>query len=212
MASAITLGVGFPLVLYVKTGGFGSPEIFEEIVREFGYVGISVISFVGASSVVIPIPYTVFIILFGALLNPFFAAFSSGLGSALGEFVGYAMGYFGRTTIPEKYDVRIKSVLKLFECYGAVLIFLFALTLLPDDLLFIPLGLMRYDFLKAFFPCFLGKLLMSLVLAYFGHLLGGFLTSTYTETGWIGILTTTLLLAAIVYAMLAVEWEKYLLP
>ncbi len=170
------------------------------------------ISFIGTSSVIIPIPYTVFIIIFGALLNPLLVALFSGLGSAIGELVGYAMGFYGRVALPESYDKRVNAILRLFERYGAILIFLFALTPLPDDLLFIPLGLMHYGLFRALVPCFAGKLLMSLILAYLGHLFGQVLLSSYAESGWVGILVTTLLLVIIVYAMLAVEWEKYFLP
>ncbi len=53
----------------------------------------------------------------------------------------------------------MKYMVKLFDKYGPATIFLFALTPLPDDLLFIPLGVMRYPFWKAFIPALFGKML-----------------------------------------------------
>ena len=55
-------------------------------------------------------------------------------------------------------------MVKLFDRYGPAAIFFFALTPLPDDLLFIPLGVMRYPFLKAFIPALFGKTLMMFIL------------------------------------------------
>ena len=103
-------------------------------------------------------------------------------------------------------------ILKIFSRYGAVTIFLFALTPLPDDLLFIPLGIMRYNFLKAFIPSILGKILMCFILAY-----GGYLSITLIETflggdgGSLTIVISAILLIIILIAMLKVDWEKFLL-
>ncbi len=189
-----------------------APGGLEQLIHAYSYLGMALISFVGSSSVIIPIPYTLFIVLFGAVLNPLAVALSAAVGSAAGEMVGYAMGYFGRAAIPQRYEERVSAVMKAFERYGSFVIFLFALTPLPDDLLFIPLGIMRYGLVKALVPCLLGKLGMSLTLAYFGSAFGGFLAKAYAEAGWVGTLITLAALALIVYAMLSIEWEKYLLP
>lgn len=183
-----------------------------DIAMHYGYLGIFVTSLIGAMSIVIPIPYTVLIFLMGKILNPVLVALSAGAGATLGEFFGYLMGYYGRAVISEERKRKVDYILKVFSRYGALTIFAFALTPLPDDLLFIPLGIMRYSFIKAFVPCLIGKFLMSLILAYGGAASIGFIEAIFGGEGggvWMMIFSAVLLFAVIVI-MLRVDWEKLL--
>ncbi len=127
---------------------------------EFGYPGIFMLSFIGAASVIVPIPYTVVLLTISAPqfgFNPLLLAIVAGFGAAVGELVGYGLGYAGRRVVSKKYDHRLNAMLRIFDRFGMPAVFIFALTPLPDDLLFIPLGLMRYSLWKAFIPCVAGK-------------------------------------------------------
>jgi membrane protein YqaA with SNARE-associated domain len=182
-----------------------------DIALQYGYIGIFFISFIGASSVIIPVPYTLIIFYVGSLqvLDPFLIAVSGGAGSAIGEFVGYFLGYYGRAIVSEERQKKLNYILKLFSRYGAVTIFLFALTPLPDDLLFIPLGIMRYSFIKAFVPCLLGKTLMCFILAYGGHMSISFIeTILGGEGGALTMIASTVLLVIVIVAMFKIDWEK----
>ena len=182
----------------------------EGIAFQYGYLGIFVISFLGASSIVFPIPYTILIIFFGSKWDPLLVALSGGAGSAVGEFFGYVLGYYGRTIVSEENQRRMNYILRIFSRYGAFTIFLFALTPLPDDLLFIPLGIMRYSFLKAFIPSLLGKVLMCLILAYGGYFSIGFIEDVLGEAGSIyTTLATAVLLLIVIVAMFKIDWEKF---
>ncbi len=168
-----------------------------------GYPGIFILNFLGASSIVIPIPYTVALIAAGATgyFNPLLLAVVAGLGSGAGELVGYGAGYAGRTLVGEEHERKFKAMLKIFDKYGGPAIFLFALTPLPDDLLFIPLGLARYDFWKAFIYCALGKFSMALILIYVGELAGWFVGGS-----WITAFITAIVLILIIYGTLRLDW------
>jgi len=165
-------------------------------------------SLVGSLSIIVPIPYTILIYIMGATLDPILVAIASGFGSAVGEFSGYALGYYGRAVISEERQRKMDFMVKVFDRYGFFAIFFFALTPLPDDLLFIPLGIMRYKFVKAFVPSFLGKLLMSFILAYSGRLSIGFISDLLGEGGWIGAIITTIFLIITIVAILKIDWEK----
>ena len=185
----------------------------ENLAFQYGYFGIFILSFLGATSIIFPIPYTVVIFYLGSLkiFNPFLIAVSGGAGSALGEFFGFFLGYYGRAVLSKERQRKIDYVMKIFNRYGALAIFVFALTPLPDDLLFIPLGVMRYSFTRAFIPCFAGKILMCFILAYGGHLsisvikefMGG-------EEGYVTIIASAVLLIIILILMLKIDWEKIL--
>jgi len=176
--------------------------------EQFGYLGVFVISFVGSVSVIFPIPYTIVIFFLGGVLDPFFVAISGGLGAALGEFSGYALGYYGRAVVNKERQRKMGYMVKLFDKYGPAAIFIFALTPLPDDLLFIPLGVMRYPFVKAFVPSLLGKTLMTFILAYSGQQSIDLILAVFGESGWLGTVITAALLIIIIVAMVKIDWEK----
>ena len=192
----------------LETGGDWLLNIMMDFAQDYGYLGIFVISFVGSVSVVFPVPYTLAIFFMGRFLDPVFIAVSSGLGSAIGEFSGYTLGYYGRAVVSEERRRKMEYMLKLFDHYGPAAIFFFALTPLPDDLLFIPLGVMRYPFWKAFIPALLGKTVMSFILAYAGQQSIEFIETVFGGSGLLGTVITVALLVVIIVAMIKIDWEK----
>jgi len=183
-------------------------EWMEQFALQYGYVGVFVISIIGAMSVIIPIPYTLVIFFLGSFLDPIPLALAGGLGSAIGEAAGYLIGYYGRAIISKERQKKMDYMCKFFNRYGPIAVFFFALTPLPDDLLFIPLGIIRCSFIKVFIPAFLGKSLMCLILAYGGRLSIEFIRALFGDGGWLGGLLTTVLLIAIIVLMLKIDWEK----
>jgi membrane protein DedA with SNARE-associated domain len=185
-----------------------------ESLANLGYFGIFLISLIGSLSIFFPIPYTVVIFTLGQTLEPVLIAVAAGLGSAVGEFSGYLLGWGGRKVISERYKRKMEFLVKVFDRYGPFAIFLFALTPLPDDLLFIPLGVMRYEIVKAFIPALIGKFLMSLIVAYSGHYTIEVIKDIFgVESDFISALIGTviavILLVIIFLIMFRVDWEKY---
>jgi membrane protein YqaA with SNARE-associated domain len=183
---------------------------------QYGYLGIFLISLIGAMSIFVPIPYTVVIFILGGLetFDPFLIAVAAGLGSAIGEFSGYLLGVGGRKVIGDRYKKRMDFITKLFKKYGSVAIFIFALTPLPDDLLFIPLGVMRYSLLRAFIPAVLGKFVSNLIIAYSGRLSLDIVKNIFGVEGegmslLIGTIIGIVLLVIVFIIMFKVNWEKH---
>jgi len=183
---------------------------------QYGYLGIFFISLLGATSVFIPIPSTVviFIIAGNPAFNPLLIAVFAGLGAAVGEFSGYLIGLGGRKVIGERYKRKMDILMRLFKRFGPVVIFVFALTPLPDDLLFIPLGVMRYSVLSAFIPALLGKFLSNLIVAYAGRYLIYAVQDFFGVEGvgmslLIGTIIAVVLLVVVLLIMFKVDWEKY---
>jgi len=166
-------------------------------------------------SVFVPIPYTIIIFTMGGLLRfePLWIAIVAGLGSSVGEFSGYLIGASGRKAFSEKNRKKIDFLMKLFNKFGSAAIFLFALTPLPDDLLFIPLGVMRYSPIRAFIPAFLGKFLSNLIIAYAGRLSIEIISSIFGLEGGtgsilIGTIIGIVLMIIVIVIMFKVDWEK----
>jgi membrane protein DedA with SNARE-associated domain len=106
-------------------------------------------------------------------------------------------------------------LVKLFNRFGPITIFLFALTPLPDDLLFIPLGVMRYSLIRAFVPALIGKFFMNLIVAYSGRFSIHIIRDIFgVESDWIsaliGMVLAIVLLIIVFVIMFKVDWEKYL--
>jgi len=184
-----------------------------QLLLQYSYFGVFLLSFIGTASIIVPIPYTlvIFTLSLTGQWNSALLIIAGGIGSALGEATGYALGYFGRRIISEERQRKMTYLVKLFDRYGPLAVFAFALTPLPDDLLFIPLGIMRYKFYKAFIPALIGKILMIFILVNFGNIAGDILARIFGDGGnlW-GIIITTILLIIIIIALYRIDWEKLL--
>lgn len=181
-----------------------------ELVSIYGYLGAFVVCVIGNVSVFIPIPFALIVYAFGATLNPLLLGFVCGLGSTIGEMVSYFLGWGGRKVIEGRYGSRLDAVEKLIERYGALSVFLFALLPLPDDLLLIPLGMMKYDVRKTFIAMLLGKTIMCLSLAYAGAFSFNYLKDVFAGGGMFSGVISVILLIAIIIAMLKIDWVKML--
>jgi membrane protein DedA with SNARE-associated domain len=119
----------------------------------------------------------------------------------------------GRKVIGDKYKKKMDFLTKLFKKYGPIAIFIFALTPLPDDLLFIPLGVMRYSLLRAFIPAILGKFFSNLIIAYSGRLSLEIVKSLFGLEGegtslLVGTIIGIVLLVIVFIIMFKLDWEK----
>ena len=195
-------------------------EWMENLSLQYGYFGIFLISLIGALSIFFPVPYTVVIFTLGGLktgeswvFEPAWIALAAGIGSAIGEFSGYLLGFGGRKAISERYKKKMEFLMRVFDRFGPIVIFFFALTPLPDDLLFIPLGVMRYSLIRAFIPAFAGKVCMNFIVAYGGRFSIQIIRDVLgVESDWvsalIGMALAIVLLVMMFIIMFKVDWER----
>jgi len=207
------MAVTIVVVAIVVVAAIAGLTNLESYLLQYSYVGVFIISLVGAMSIIVPIPYTFIILTLGIEgMNPFLLTVAGGLGSSVGEVSGYILGYYGRSVISEKQQRKMDYMIRIFDHYGPIAIFLFALTPLPDDLLFIPLGILQYKFVKVFIPSILGKTLMCAILAYGGQMFGNILSIVFGEStpemNLLISIITAIALVFILVAMLKIDWEK----
>jgi len=189
-------------------------EWMKALAVQYEYFGIFLISLIGASSIFFPIPYTVVIFALGGVFEPVWIAVAAGIGSAVGEFSGYLLGFGGRRVIGEKYKKKMEFLMKLFDRFGPIVIFVFALTPLPDDLLFIPLGVIRYSLVRALIPALVGKICMNFIVAYSGRFSVEIIRDIFgVESDWIsgliGMVLALVMLIIVFVVMFKVDWEKH---
>ncbi len=180
---------------------------------QYGYAGVFFVSLIGAVSIFFTVPDTAIVFALGGslLFEPVWIAIAAAVGATLGEFTGYLLGFGSRKAMTRHFGKGIALFEKLLKRYGSLAIFAFAATPLPDDLIFIPLGTMRYSIVKAFVPAFMGKLLMYLTVVYGGRFFVDAIGDFFgISNDWISALASTILGIAVFVLMLKVDWEKHL--
>ena len=187
-------------------------NLFMELINQYGYIGIFLVSLFSNGTIIFPVPYL--FVLYGLgtskLFNPLLVGVVSGVGATLGELTLYFLSSLGRFILPKEYRAKAEKMKLLIDKYGPIVIFIFAATPLPDDLIYPLLGVMRYNLVKVFLSCFLGKALLS----WFAYL-AGYYSATFVESFLGGesiIVNIIAIVLGIVLAIifLKVDWEKYI--
>ena len=138
----------------------------------WGYFGVFLISVISNATIILPVPSLIFVFLLSGELNPILLALLSGLGSAIGELTSYGIG-LGGVALTEQKKKHLKKKLdgieKMFQKYGGFwVIVLFAATPLPFDIVGLGAGALRYPPKKFFIATFIGKFIISLIVALAG--------------------------------------------
>jgi|YelNatPaOPRAMG01_1025707.scaffolds.fasta_scaffold02594_12 membrane protein YqaA with SNARE-associated domain len=129
-----------------------------------GYITAFLGNLVASSTVLFPIPFFAVYAYLATFLNPILLSLISAFGSALGEFISYTLGYASSDLL--KKNKYYKLAKKWFKKNGALTIFIFAATPLPDDVVGLIAGAANYNRLKFFFACFIGKFFLFLFIAF----------------------------------------------
>ncbi len=181
-----------------------------DLVTNYGYAGAFLISIFGNFTIFFPVPFTITIYAFGATLNPLLLGLVCGIGSTIGEASAYLVGMGGRKVIEGRFEERLESAKRLIERYGATIIFIFALLPLPDDVILIPLGVLRYDLKKALGAMFLGKTIMLTFVAYAGRYSYTFVKDIFESGGVFGGVASVALLVILLVAMMKIDWTRFI--
>lgn len=143
------------------------------LVISFGYLGVFLASLIGSASIFLPVPSFLIVTAAGTTLNPVLVGVAAGLGAAIGELVGYLIGLgllYGKKKIGRKKEHKYTKLVKRWfaKKKGPAIIFIFALTPLPDDIVGVVCGAIKYDVKKFFLATLAGKILLHIALAYAG--------------------------------------------
>lgn len=141
----------------------------EGFVSKWGYLGVFIVSLISSSSVLFPLPGFIVIFTFGAVFNPFLVALFGALGATTGSITGYLVGLGGKEILKNKYGKKLKKIKKEFAKYkGPLWIIVLNASPLPEDIVSIFCGVIKYDFRKFIIATFIGQMILCLILAYSG--------------------------------------------
>ncbi len=190
-------------------------EIFE-LFNGFGYIGVFLVSFIASVIVFIPLPY--FPVLITATLDrtldPHIIALSSAIGAVAGKMIIFYGSYYGRRVLSNRTKKRILPLQKLASRYGWIGAFVAASTPVPDDLIYIPLGLAKYKPWKFATAVFAGKLLLNELIVsgtiVFGRPFVEMLSSGDIDPLYLvlGIVASAAVLGLLIYLSLKMDWSK----
>jgi len=185
---------------------------------EVGYLGLTIVSFFGSLIPFVPIPSFVLVATmavweqFDIHLLVLIAAITS---TAAKQIIFYA-SYGGRKIISEKTKKRMLPFQKLVKRYGGSAAFVAAATPIPDDLVYIPLGLAKYNPKRFFVATLSGKFVLYYVIVLISHYMGlSLLEPVLREINdplpiYIGIIALGVAMTIVVILLLRLNWEKIL--
>ncbi len=185
---------------------------------EVGYLGLTIVSFFGSLIPFVPIPSFILVATMAAgeqfdiHVLVLIAAITS---TAAKQIIFYA-SYGGSKIISEKTKKRMKPFQKLVKRYGGSAAFVAAATPIPDDLVYIPLGLAKYNPKRFFVATLLGKIVLYYVIVLISHYTGLSLLVPVLQgiddplPVYIGIIALGAAMTIIVVLLLRLNWERIL--
>jgi len=192
-------------------------EIFP-FTPEVGYLGLAVVSFFGSLIPFVPVPSFVLLVTMavGSQFDIHILALIGAFTATAAKQIIFYISYGGRRIISEKTKKRMKPFQKLVKRYGAAAAFVAAATPIPDDIVYIPLGLAKYNPKKFFAATLLGKLVLCYILVLVSHYMGLSILEPILEEiddpvpVYIGIILFGAVMTIIVILLLRLNWEKIL--
>ncbi len=184
--------------------------------NEIGYLGIFLVSLLASIIVFVPIPYFPLLITasFNQNFNPHLIALVSSVGTVIAKTIIFLASYYGRNALSEKTRKRMLPLQKLVSRYGWPGAFVAAATPIPDDIVYIPLGLAKYSPWKFALATFGGKMVMNEAIVWSSVFLGrplveDMLSNATDDTSLILITVASIaVFGVIVYFSLKIDWAK----
>lgn len=172
-------------------------------------IGVFLTSLVANSIPFVAVPYLLLVLAYSLtlhdLVSKLVVAFASAVGATIGKVMIYFIGSFIRLRLSDKVIRNLELFNKVADKSAFVAIFLFASLPLPDDVLYIPLGMSRYNFTRYFVAVLVGKSLMTTAVVLYGHMLSALMSESLI------LLPLYIALTALLsYTVVKVNWSAVL--
>ena len=185
---------------------------------EVGYLGLTIVSFFGSLIPFVPIPSFVLVatMAVGEQFDIHALALIAAFTATAAKQIIFYLSYGGRKIISEKTKKRMMPFQKLVKRYGGSAAFVAAATPIPDDLVYIPLGLAKYNPKRFFVATLLGKIVLYYVIVLISHYMGLSLLEPILQDiqdplpVYIGIVILGIAMTSVVILLLRLDWAKIL--
>jgi len=185
---------------------------------EVGYLSLALVNFFGSLVPFVPLPGFLLLATMsvGDQFDLHVLALLSAITATAAKQIIFFVSSSGRKIINEKTRKRMRPFERLVKRYGAAAAFVAAATPIPDDIIFVPLGLAKYNPKKFFVATLTGKIVLSYVIVFISHYLGLSLVEPLLENiddvtpVYIGIIIFGAMMTAVIVLLLKLDWERIL--
>jgi len=183
---------------------------------EVGYIGLTLVSFFGSLIPFVPLPSFLLLATMsvGDQFDLHIIALISAFTATGAKIIVFSVSYGGRRIIGEKSRKRMRPFERLIKKYGAAAAFFAAATPMPDDLIYVPLGLAKYNPKRFIVATLAGKIVLSYIIVFGSHYFGLSLVEPFLEdiedvsTIYIGIAVFAAIMTAVVILLLKLDWQR----
>ncbi len=185
---------------------------------EVGYLSLSLVNFFGSLVPFVPLPGFLLLATMsvGDQFDLHVLALLSAVTATVAKQIIFYVSYGGRKIINEKTRKRMRPFERLVKKYGAGAAFFAAATPIPDDLVYVPLGLAKYNPKRFFIATLTGKIVLSYAIVFISHNLGLSLVEPFLENVndatpvYIGIIIFGVMMTSVVVLLLRLDWARIL--
>ena len=185
---------------------------------EVGYIGLALVSFIGSLIPFVPVPSFILLATMsvGGQFDIHILALISALTATIAKQIIFYASYGGRRMISEKTKKRMKPFQKLVKRYGGAAAFVAAATPIPDDMVYIPLGLAKYNPKRFFIATLSGKIVLCYIIVLISHYTGLSILEPILEdiddpfAVYVGMIVFGVVMTVIVILLLRLDWERIL--
>ncbi len=187
-------------------------EWLNEILGTYGLIGVFIVSALGNMIPYTTVPYLILVMAYTASLPSdelkIATAIVSAIGAALGKIVVYYIGKGASRVVSDETKKKLRNFAKIIEKGLFITIFLFAALPLPDDVIYIPVGMSGYSIVKFFIAVALGKIVITVSAVYFGSAMKWLLEGGLGLPLWMSIPILVILTLWLTVIIIKMDWEK----
>ena len=185
---------------------------------DVGYSLLALVNFFGSLIPFVPLPGFLLLATMsvGDQYDLHILALVSAITATVAKQIIFYASYGGRKIINENTRKRMRPFERLIKRYGAGAAFFAAATPIPDDLVYVPLGLAKYNPKRFFIATLTGKIVLSYSIVFISHNLGLSLVEPFLENVddatpvYIGIVVFAAMMTAVIILLLRLDWARIL--
>ena len=184
------------------------------------YLAILLLTFISAVLIVVPIPYFPILITAALVtqLDPNLIALSGAIGAVAAKSLIYLISYYGTGLTKVKVNFNSNDypiTFRIIKRYGWLVIFIASITPIPDNIVFIPIGMYKYSPIRFVTVTFIAKMILNEIVVWTTIYLGKPIVSNLIENLDFSTLITTISISLILFGVflfffLKIKWPFYL--
>jgi len=181
-----------------------------------GYLILALVNFFGSLIPFVPLPGFLLLATMsvGNQYDLHVLALLSAITATAAKQMIFFVSFSGRKIMTAKTRKRMRPFERLVKKYGAAAAFVAAATPMPDDIIFIPLGLAKYNPKRFFIATLTGKIVLSYIIVFISHYIGLSFIEPFLENIddttpiYIGIIIFGAIMTAIIVLLLKLDWVR----